>query len=314
MHSLLRPFLAAGTLAVTAATVSARVERTIEKTFTVTGAGTLFVDTQGGAIRVAPSNESAVKITAKEKIRADSDAEADELLRKLDLTMEQSGNDVTARAKYASQPIGFHFGSWPPVQVEFVVTVPASFAADLHTSGGGIEVGDLSGKISARTSGGSIKLGKMGAGVFAHTSGGSIMLGSAAGDVDLDTSGGNIDVGRVAGEGKLSTSGGGIKIEEVANKLDAHTSGGSIRATIRGPLKDDCLLRTSGGSVNVTVDKTAAFRLDAETSGGGVDAEGLTLTLESAGQRRNRLVGAVNGGGPLLKLRTSGGGIGIRAR
>jgi hypothetical protein len=44
-----------------------------------------------------------------------------------------------------------------------------------------------------------------------------------------------------------------------------------------------------------------------------VDASGLTLTLEKGGSGRSRLVGAVNGGGPLLKLRTSGGDITVRA-
>jgi hypothetical protein len=65
--------------------------------------------------------------------------------------------------------------------------------------------------------------------------------------------------------------------------------------------------------VSVTVDRQAAFRLDASTSGGGIDATGLTLTLENASRDRGRLAGAVNGGGPLLKLRTSGGGITVRA-
>jgi hypothetical protein len=78
-------------------------------------------------------------------------------------------------------------------------------------------------------------------------------------------------------------------------------------------LQEECSLSTSGGSVNVTVDKTAAFRLDASTSGGGVDATGLTLTLESNSRDRGRLAGTVNGGGPLLKLRSSGGGISVRA-
>jgi hypothetical protein len=92
--------------------------------------------------------------------------------------------------------------------------------------------------------------------------------------------------------------------------LKADTSGGNIRAAVAGALQEDCLLTTSGGTVRVTVDKAAAFRLDASTSGGSVDAGG--LTLEQASRSRLRLAGAVNGGGPLLKLRSSGGGIVVR--
>jgi DUF4097 and DUF4098 domain-containing protein YvlB len=227
--------------------------------------------------------------------------------------MEQSGNDVSVAAKYPSKPSGFKFNAWPPVQVDFVITVPAGFATELRTSGGNITTGDLTGKALLRTSGGNIKLGKMGGTVDAHTSGGNITLDAAQGAVDLDTSGGNLTIGPVAGPAKLSTSGGSIKIESVVGALQARTSGGNIRAAIAGPLKEDCVLSTSGGNVHVNVDKAAAFRLDASTSGGSVDAAGLTLTLEQGGSGRSKLAGAVNGGGPLLKLRSSGGSIAVRA-
>jgi len=79
--------------------------------------------------------DGVVKITAREKIRADNDGDADEILKKLTLTMEQSGNAVFAQAKYEKMLSGFHFGSWPPVQVDFIVTLPASFATDLKDFG-----------------------------------------------------------------------------------------------------------------------------------------------------------------------------------
>ncbi len=289
---------------------SAAIERVVEKSFQVSGPGRLQVETQGGGVRVETSSDSVVKVSARQIIRAKSDQEADELLKKLELTMEQSGNDVRVVSRYERQPIGFRFGSWPPVNVEFVISVPATFSADLRTSGGRIQVGDLKGDIVARTSGGGIKVGTVGGNVEARTSGGGITVAGAAGSVDLQTSGGNISVGRIAGPAKLGTSGGSIAIESAANVVTAHTSGGSITANIAGPLLADCSLSTSGGNVRVTVGKSAAFRLDASTSGGGVDASGLTLTMDKSS--RNHLAGTVNGGGPLLKLRTSGGGVVVR--
>ena len=308
----MKSYLFLATALAAAVTTHAAIERTIEKSFSVAAAGTIKLETSGGTITLTPGKEGEVKITAREHIRASSDADADELLKKLELNFDQTGNDVHASAKYASAT-GFHFGSWPPVSVDFIATVPAAFMSDLHTSGGGITVGDLTGKVYARTSGGSIKLGKIGASVDVRTSGGSIALQEAEGAARLDTSGGNINVGKVSGPADLSTSGGSIKIDSVAQTLQAHTSGGSIHARIAGPLQGDCALSTSGGSVHVTVAKAAAFRLDARTSGGGVDARGLTITLDDGGQGRSKLAGTVNGGGPLLKLRTSGGGIEVRA-
>lgn len=313
MSSSTRFLFVAGLLATSAVVASAAIERDVEKSFPVSGAGTLKVETQGGAIRVTTSNEAVVKVTARQRIRASTDAEADEILKKLELTMEQEGNDVRVVSKYEKRPSGFRFGSWPPVNVDIVVSVPADFAANLRTSGGGITIGDLKGKVDARTSGGAVKMGKMGGQVNAHTSGGSISLEEAQGAVELETSGGNITAGRVAGSARLSTSGGNIRIDSATSALRAHTSGGSIRATIVGPLTEDCSLETSGGSVRVAVDKTAAFRLDAVTSGGDVDVEGVPLTLEKVTRSRGRLAGNVNGGGPLLRVRSSGGGVSVRA-
>ena len=88
------------------------------------------------------------------------------------------------------------------------------------------------------------------------------------------------------------------------------SSGGSVSATIAGPLKDECSLSTSGGSVRVKVASGTQFKLDAATSSGGVELAGLRFEGES---KRGKSVGNVNGGGPLLKLRSSGGSISVRA-
>lgn len=315
MNLALCRLLVAGFVATSALSAHAAIERIVEKTFTVTNPGTLRIDTSGGSIKVEAGSDATVKVTARQRIKTDSDTEADELLQKLQLTMEQSGGNVTAIAKYEKQPLGFRFRNWPPVSVDFIVTVPAAMASELRTSGGSITVGDLRGRIEARTSGGSITVGKAGSSVLADTSGGSITVGSAQGDVDLDTSGGNIKVGPVAGKADLETSGGGITIESVTSSMRASTSGGSIRASIVGALQEDCSLDTSGGSIRVTVDKAAAFNLDASTSGGSVHADGLTIVLKGEKKPgRSRLAGAVNGGGPTLKLHSSGGGIDITAR
>jgi DUF4097 and DUF4098 domain-containing protein YvlB len=306
--------LAAGLVAFVPLSAFAKIERVVEKTCTVQPGGTLKVDTSGGGITVEPGAGDTVRVVARETIRADNDAEADALLKDLTLTIEQEGNDVVAKAKYASTPLGFHFGSWPPVQVSFVVTVPARFHTDLHTSGGSITVGDLTGKVFVRTSGGGIRIGQIDGTVDAGTSGGDIRLDSCTGDTKLNTSGGGIRAQRIVGKADLRTSGGGISVKLVENALQAHTSGGGVEAAIAGTLKEDCSLSTSGGSVRVAVDKTAAFRLDAATSGGDVHANGLTIRIENGGLGKSRLVGDVNGGGPLLKLRTSGGGIDVKVR
>jgi len=57
-------------------------------------------------------------------------------------------------------------------------------------------------------------------------------------------------------------------------------------------------------------------RCEADNRGrSGVDAEGLTITLQKSNRGRTQLMGVVNGGGSRPKLRSSGGKIVIgRAR
>ena len=85
-----------------------------------------------------------------------------------------------------------------------------------------------------------------------------------------------------------------------------------ISARLQGPLLEDAVLSTSGGSVTAWVEEGTGFQLDARTSGGGVKAEGVTIKIESGSLGRSKLVGEVNGGGPTLKLRSSGGNINVR--
>lgn len=285
--------LAASLLALLPLSVQAKIVRNSEKSFTVQPGGTLKVESFGGDVVVKTGAGDQVVVIAKQTIRAKDDAEADEILEKLDLAIEQQGNDILAVAKYSAKHHYRIFGAWPPVSVDFEVTVPEHFNAELRTSGGDIEIGDLAGNVSVRTSGGDIRLGRVDGGVRADTSGGNIRLKQATGPAGLDTSGGDITV------------------DAVQNVLDASTSGGDVSATFVGGLRGDCVLSTSGGDIRAAVDANAAFDLDASTSGGRVKDRNLVITVESGRSGKSKLAGKVNGGGPRLKLRTSGGNIEI---
>lgn len=298
--------------ALSALPLSAKIVRSVDKTFAVQPGGTLKVLTQGGDVTVKTEDIAEVRVTARQTFRADTEAEADEIAEKLTLTLEQSGNDVTAEAKYESKRPSGWFRSWPPVSVDFVVTVPTRYNTELRTSGGDIAIGSLTGIVKANTSGGDIRLDRIDGEVDAHTSGGDITLREGTARAKVHTSGGDIRIDKVAGPVEAGTSGGDIIINSAANVVTAHTSGGDVRAVLTNPLTADCSLGTSGGDVTVEFPRNSSFRLDANTSGGDVDATGLTITIERGGLGKSRLVGTVNGGGPLLKLRTSGGDINVR--
>lgn len=292
----------------------ARLEREITERFVVQPGGLASISTQGGDITITTGAADEVSIVARLVFhRADDDAEADEIMEQLDLTFAQTDDGISVSSQRLSSVSGwFGWGKSNPVSVHLHATVPTDYHIDARTSGGDIEVANLNGDIAARTSGGDIEVGHIEGSVDLHTSGGDIEVMHAVGRVKAHTSGGDVRIDGAEGPVTAGTSGGDVRIGRVVGILRATTSGGDIYARIEGPLAEDALLSTSGGNVTAVVDEAVAFDLDARTSGGNVKAQGITIRIDSGGVGKSKLVGAVNGGGPLLKLRTSGGDLRVK--
>jgi len=304
-----------GLFAVSPCLVHAKIERVVEKSFPVSSAGQLLVRTQGGAISVRTDPQaSTVIVKARQVLETSSESEADQLLSKLTLEIGQSGNEIKAQARYPEPPTGFSLKKWPPVVVHFDVSVPAGFNADLATSGGDITLTDLRGNAKVATSGGDLRLGRIRGKVDGSTSGGDIALESHTEAAKLSTSGGDIRVIESLAPATLTTSGGEIVVEMANSAVKATTSGGDIRVNLADAVVESVVLVSSGGDVAVTLGKTSAFHLDASTSGGDVKARGLVLEIEKGAPGKSKLVGRVNGGGPEMKLRTSGGDVRVSVR
>jgi hypothetical protein len=243
------------------------------------------------------------------------------MLKDFSLDIDHQGSGVFIRGTFKDgwQSKGFRGFCWQMKnglcleysrwlrQIEFRLKVPPQLAADLHTRGGSITVGDLKSEVNARTSGGSLTFGRIDGPVNGETSGGSITLNRGQGRATLRTSGGSIRIEEVAGDVDAETSGGSIRISRTTGRVRAHTSGGPI---VIGHAANAVDASTSGGGIEVEMPSNAAFELDASTSGGGVHSD-FTVFGAVNDSERHALRGTVNGGGPLLHLRTSGGGIRI---
>jgi DUF4097 and DUF4098 domain-containing protein YvlB len=103
------------------------------------------------------------------------------------------------------------------------------------------------------------------------------------------------------------TSGGNIRVKELMGPITANTSGGSVSAYISRQPESNCDLRTSGGKIEIYLVDDIAINVDAKTSGGKVVTD-FPVTVQGE-LKKSVLVGKINGGGPELLLRTSGGNI-----
>jgi DUF4097 and DUF4098 domain-containing protein YvlB len=304
------------------------VQDTIKETFEVGEGGTLTMDSELGSMDVSAQRGNMVGIEVIRRVAVGTAEDAEAILDNLRIEFSQDGNDVVVIATIKDEGWDFLKGTKRKLKLRFIVTVPPKYNVDLRTSGGNISVADLEGKVDGETSGGSLEFGNIVGPVNGRTSGGSIGLRGCSQDAYLKTSGGGIDVGEVDGKVEARTSGGSIRIKkakgrvfartsggsidvgEAMGALDAETSGGSITARISAQPQDACRLETSGGSVNVYLAEDIKADLDAKTSGGRISTE-IPVTIEGE-LRKDRLRARINGGGPELYLRTSGGNITLR--
>lgn len=310
---------------------AAETEEQINKRFTVEPGGNLVVDVDFGAVEVSANGTREVTVDVVRKISRRSKAAEQEFLRERPVTFEQDGNTIIIRSRAKAKIGGWRgwLGGFQRTEGKYAITVPKQFNAHLKTSGGGIGVSDLTGEVKAGTSGGRLTFARLrgpldggtsGGGIRVddcqgtikvNTSGGGIDLSGGAGSFDGATSGGSVSVKDFDGPVRVRTSGGGINIENVTGKVYGSTSGGSISARFDSILDDEVKLETSGGGVTARIPGDSAFDLDAATSGGGVSSD-FSVTGATGKPRRDRLKGAINGGGKPVVLRSSGGSIHVK--
>lgn len=290
--------------------VMADTEDVISRSFKVAEGGKLTMDVDRASIKVETGKENVVKVRAILKVPTADEDKAREMFDKYKIDFKHSSSDVSIETDYTKHDGAFSWLGGKKLRVRFIVTVPQKYNLDLKTSGGSIAVSDIEGEVKARTSGGSLKFDYVKGPVWGKTSGGSIKLEGCSGDAEVKTSGGSIRIGKVTGEVKAHTSGGSIKVEEVMGTINASTSGGSIRAYISKQPQGDCSLKTSGGSITATLAGDIKVDLDAKTSGGRVYTD-FPVTVKGELSKR-KLQAKINGGGPDLSLRTSGGSIKIK--
>jgi TonB family protein len=196
--------------------------------------------------------------------------------------------------------------------------------ASLRTGGGHIRAGQIGGRAELETVGGNITVAHAGSLVSVKTGGGQIDFGEVRGSVHAQTGGGGIRVMYVSGPIELESSSGSICLTRVAGALQAATSGGTITAWINPDsppgggnvrLAGASQLASGNGDIIVFLPRNLAANIDAMVTNGGerrIEADPalhLTMHTSANGSGPVHAMAALNGGGALLKLKTTGGKI-----
>ncbi len=314
--------ISATSLAATA-TAAAQARGTFDRSLKVTGAVELSVTSGSGAIRVVTGSADVVRIAAR--ITADNSWFA--------------GNDVEQRIRHIEQhpPIDQQGNlirvGWfadrdiqQNISISYDITVPEQTRVTAKTGSGSVDIGSVRGAVDVNSGSGSIVVGRAGGAVVASAGSGSLDIGGGA-SLDAHTGSGSIRAVGIAGPTTAKSGSGTIRID-LTGKGDVDASAasgggtvpggaGGLRVTssrgsvaVTGRPRRPWTIRSSSGSVIVRLPADAAFDLDAHASSGRVDsAHPVTMTGRID---KGRIQGQVRGGGPLVEIRSSSGGVRIQ--
>ena len=272
------------------------------RTFKVTGAPDVVLETFDGAIEVHSWDRSEVEVEVEKR------AMEQPLIDQMKVDVEQQGDRIVvrvtgpARADFRGITVGMHIS--PTARLR--VAVPRATNLEARSGDGSIRVEALDGKLVLNTVDGSVTGVRVSGDIRIRTGDGSIKLDDVAGNLDLETEDGSI----------------GIDAKPAA--LHAKTGDGTIRVTIDpdSAMAADWDLTTGDGSVILTLPSGFNAELDAETSDGVVRSDHPLLKELTAErregedgderrERRRSLRTRMGEGGKILKVRTGDGTIRI---
>lgn len=183
------------------------------------------------------------------------------------------------------------------------IVVAGMNGGSVQTGGGCIDVRHSRGDLTANSAGGTLEIGEVGGKAMLQTGGGNIKLGTAKGPVVANTAGGNVELWKLYQGAQVQTGAGAVTVEFVGG---------------RGAFTNS-MVRTSAGDVVVYLNGGLPVTVHAASelaSGQGVSSDFPELKITSEGGKYGpRTVyadGSLNGGGQVLKVRTTIGQIEIR--
>ncbi len=210
--------------------------------------------------------------------------------------------------------------------------------AIIDTGSGGVHIDNITGAARITSGGGRIYIGSANTllidnkagnidvrrcfGNFqATTGGGNVNVGPVTGSVRIDAGAGSVRVGGAGGVTEVTTGGGSVELFKMAKGAKVDTPVGAITvqfSAVPGAFTDSVLHTGSGDvlvflpdelpmTIHASSDMAAGYGIRSEVPGIRISKQGGGFGPQSAWAE-----GTLNGGGPLLRIRTGMGHIDFR--
>lgn len=236
---------------------SARAEQW-SKTYTISNAPDLRVETSDANIRVDTWEQKTIEATI---------TSAHYKFGPGGLTVEehQSGDTVEINLRF---PHGIHIMDFGNHRVDIAIHMPRQGRVNLHTGDGKIELADFSGEMELRSGDGSEEIHRVEGSLHANTGDGHINADGRFDALDLKTGDGRLDV-RAAAWSKVS------------EEWVLHTGDGSVSLELPENLAADLHLHTGDGHIDVDLPMTTDGRIKQNDVHGKLNGGGKTISIQT---------------------------------
>jgi len=165
---------------------TAKYERTVQLSAPLRE-GSLFVaQTHNGSITVNGADVDKCDLTARITARAVTEAEAQKLAEQTKVSLEPSGNKLTAKIEKPKRR------SNESISVSLNITVPNRSDLKLTTHNGGVEIANITGQVSGTTHNGKVTAKQVCGAANLQTHNGSVRCAEISGDAQLKTHNGSV--------------------------------------------------------------------------------------------------------------------------
>ena len=296
---------------------------TFERAMDVSAPATLDVSTVRGKIEVVAGVAGRIVVAGAATVRVgwDVPANAEEIARRVAAAppIEHAGSTVRLRVPADSD-------AQRAVTVSYRVEVPPDTRVQTSSNSGETSIRGVTATVDVRTQSGTIELNGLSGTVQISTGSGATTADDISGSLSVTTTSSSFTGSRLRssfrartksgdidatfdgkGDVDVETGSSAITLRGVKGGLTVKTQSG--RVTVQGTPAADWVATTSSSSVSLELTKGQGFELDAESRSGSVTLVGASV---SGSATKRSAKGAVQGGGPLVRVRSGSGSIRIQ--
>lgn len=226
----------------TASLIAGTHREKFQETYSFEKGSELILDNTNGSVFIESWDRSEVRVEAEKIVKARSRRDAEEIMERVKIEVEQGRNYLEIRTKYPKRRGGFWdsvFGKGVSISVKYRILVPNEANMDIATVNGKVGVTEVTGNIRVKTTNGSIEVYEAKGSVNAKTTNGGINVELLEFEEDEDMT--------------FRTTNGSIKVyfpEKLRADVEAKTTNGSVRTDFPIEIRGEVSKRRLKGKIN----------------------------------------------------------------